>query len=195
MPAGASVKRGGMRTACRLVPVSGSASSARATSRAAVKPVRGRRQWCPLRGRRARRSRRRLISCGRCGARPSCGIWPPIVRPPARAEVPAAPADLASLAAEASPCHRAGCGYRQCCRQRGRKLQLYQQTWHLLRQIRRHARVLDVVTYRAAGRAGKRASSTSRPYMFCGRCGALPPCRYGHLQCCQRRVRKCQQHQ
>jgi len=47
----------------------------------------------------------------RCSAMPSRRTWSPTVLPSARAKEPAAPADLTSLAADAAPCPRAGCGH------------------------------------------------------------------------------------
>jgi len=63
---------------------------------------------------------------------------------------PAAPAGLTPLTCDAVPCRRAGCGHLQCCRQRVQKGQQHQQALLLLRALKRHAIVPDVITYGAA---------------------------------------------
>jgi len=122
-------------------------------------------------GERASSTSSPYISCGRCSAMPPRRIWPPTVLPSARAKVPAAPADLTSLAADAAPCRRAGGGHLQCCHQRWRKSQRHQQTLRLLRQSGALPSVSPLV---------RRCEMLCRP---AGRCGAGPSCRKG-FACC-----------
>jgi len=87
---------------------------------------------------------------------------------------PAEPAGLTSLTCGATPRHRAGRDRLQCCRQRVRKNQQHRQASHLLRPMQSHAIMPDGVTYSAATSACKGASSTSKHYVSCGRCSAMP---------------------
>jgi len=56
----------------------------------------------------------------RCGAMPSRRIWSPTALPSACVRIAGSPAGRASLTSDAVPCHRAGCGYLQCCNLRVR---------------------------------------------------------------------------
>ena len=55
--------------------------------------------------------------------------------------------------------------------------QQHQQALRLLRAIQRHAVVAVAITDTAAIGACGRASSTSRPYIFCEQCSTAPSCR------------------